>query len=43
MKSGQGFFTRTDEAIARERQRYDSLLQDGPKILSAELPPIYGE
>lgn len=40
MKSGQGFFTWTDEAIARERQRYDGLLQEGLKILAAELPPI---
>jgi 3-hydroxybutyryl-CoA dehydrogenase len=43
MKPGQGFFTWTEGAIARERQRYDSLLQDGLKILSAELPPINNE
>jgi hypothetical protein len=43
MKPGQGFFTWTEGAIARERQRDDSLLQDGLKILSAELPPINNE
>jgi hypothetical protein len=43
MKPGQGFFRWTEGAIARERQRDDSLLQDGLKILSAELSPINDE
>jgi 3-hydroxybutyryl-CoA dehydrogenase len=40
MKSGQGFFTWTPEAIAAERARYDNLLRAGLRLLGDELPRI---
>lgn len=40
MKTGEGFFKWTEDSIARERQRYDSLLMAGLKVLAAELPRI---
>ncbi|MDD5335852.1 MAG: 3-hydroxyacyl-CoA dehydrogenase NAD-binding domain-containing protein [Rhodoferax sp.] len=40
MKTGQGFFPWTAEAISAERQRYDALLRSGLRLLASELPPI---
>lgn len=40
MKTGQGFFTWTPEAIAAERLRYDTLLRQGLQLLAGELPAI---
>jgi 3-hydroxybutyryl-CoA dehydrogenase len=40
MKTGQGFFPWTPEAIAAERQRYDTLLRQGLQLLAGELPAI---
>ena len=40
MKSGQGFFPWTPEAIAAERKRYDDLLLAGLRLLASELPTI---
>jgi 3-hydroxybutyryl-CoA dehydrogenase len=40
MKTGQGFFTWTPEAIAAERERYDRLLLAGLRLLADELPPL---
>lgn len=40
MKTGEGFFQWTPEAIAAERKRYDDLLLAGLRLLSAELPQI---
>ncbi|OZI74528.1 3-hydroxyacyl-CoA dehydrogenase family protein [Bordetella genomosp. 12] len=40
MKAGAGFYTWTPEAIAAERQRYDTLLRAGLELLSNELPEI---
>jgi 3-hydroxybutyryl-CoA dehydrogenase len=40
MKTGEGFFPWTPESIAAERQRYDSLLMAGLRLLAAELPQI---
>ncbi len=40
MKTGQGFFAWTPEAIAAERARYDGLLRAGLKLLADELPPV---
>nr|WP_096671055.1 3-hydroxyacyl-CoA dehydrogenase NAD-binding domain-containing protein [Polaromonas sp. AET17H-212] len=40
MKTGEGFFPWTPEAIAAERKRYDDLLRAGLRLLKAELPQI---
>lgn len=40
MKTGEGFFKWTPQAIAAERKRYDDLLMAGLRLLSAELPKI---
>jgi 3-hydroxybutyryl-CoA dehydrogenase len=40
MKTGQGFFSWTPEAIAAERQRYDRLLLAGLELLADELPQL---
>lgn len=40
MKTGQGFFPWTPEAIAAERERYDRLLLAGLRLLADELPPL---
>ena len=40
MKTGGGFFDWPEERRLAERQRYDALLQQGLKLLAAELPPI---
>ncbi len=40
MKTGEGFFKWTPQAIAAERKRYDDLLMAGLRLLSAELPTI---
>ena len=40
MKTGEGFFTWTPEAIAAERQRYNELLLAGLALLADELPRI---
>lgn len=40
MKTGQGFFAWTPEAIAAERERYDRLLLAGLRLLADELPPL---
>lgn len=40
MKTGQGFFPWTPEAIAAERQRYDRLLLAGLQLLADELPRL---
>lgn len=40
MKTGEGFFRWTPEAIAAERNRYDSLLRAGLNLLADELPKI---
>lgn len=43
MKTGEGFFQWTPEAIAAERKRYDDLLMAGLRLLAAELPQIEGD
>jgi len=40
MKTGQGFFAWTPEAIAVERARYDALLRAGLRLLGDELPVV---
>jgi len=40
MKTGAGFFEWPEERRLAERQRYDSLLQQGLALLASELPPI---
>jgi len=40
MKSGQGFYPWTADAIKVERQRYDELLRGGLKLIQKELPEI---
>jgi 3-hydroxybutyryl-CoA dehydrogenase len=40
MKTGEGFFKWTPEAISAERRRYDELLMAGLRLLAAELPKI---
>jgi len=40
MKTGQGFYTWTPEAIAAERARYDRLLRAGLDLIADELPPV---
>ncbi|WP_089400993.1 3-hydroxyacyl-CoA dehydrogenase NAD-binding domain-containing protein [Noviherbaspirillum humi] len=42
MKTGEGFYTWTPEAIAAERARYNDKLLAGLKLLADELPPIDG-
>jgi len=36
MKSGRGFYTWTDESIAREKARYEKALAAAGRILDAE-------
>ncbi len=40
MKSGEGFYQWTPEAIAAERERYDRLLRAGLDLIAPELPKI---
>ena len=40
MKTGEGFFPWTTESIKAERERYDSLLREGLKLIQKELPEI---
>jgi 3-hydroxybutyryl-CoA dehydrogenase len=40
MKTGEGFFAWTPETIRAERERYDSILREGLKIIQKELPKI---
>ena len=40
MKTGEGFFEWTPETIRAERDRYDSILREGLKIIQKELPKI---
>ncbi|MCX5590380.1 3-hydroxyacyl-CoA dehydrogenase family protein [Alcaligenes endophyticus] len=40
LKTGQGFYTWTDEEVAQERKRYQSALLDGLNIIKADLPVI---
>ena len=40
MKSGEGFFKWTPEAIAAERERYQNMLLAGLSLLAQELPPV---
>jgi 3-hydroxybutyryl-CoA dehydrogenase len=40
MKTGEGFFSWTSESIKAERERYDSLLREGLKLIQKELPEI---
>ncbi|MDD0839047.1 3-hydroxyacyl-CoA dehydrogenase NAD-binding domain-containing protein [Curvibacter sp. HBC61] len=40
MKTGGGFYDWPEERRLAERQRYDTLLQQGLSLLAAELPPI---
>jgi 3-hydroxybutyryl-CoA dehydrogenase len=40
MKTGEGFFEWTPETIRVERDRYDSILREGLKIIQKELPKI---
>jgi 3-hydroxybutyryl-CoA dehydrogenase len=43
MKSGEGFYQWTPEAIAAERKRYDDMLMAGLRLLAPELPKIADE
>lgn len=43
MKTGGGFYDWTPEAIARERARYERLLQAGLALLEPELPKVSGD
>jgi 3-hydroxybutyryl-CoA dehydrogenase len=40
MKTGEGFFQWNPETIRAERDRYDSILRQGLKIIQKELPKI---
>jgi len=40
MKTGEGFFPWTSETIKAERERYESLLRAGLKLIQKELPEI---
>ncbi len=40
MKTGEGFFPWTAQTIKIERERYDSLLREGLKLIQKELPEI---
>lgn len=40
MKTGQGFYSWTPEAMQAERARYDRLLRQGLQLLADELPPL---
>jgi 3-hydroxybutyryl-CoA dehydrogenase len=40
MKTGQGFYPWTADAIKAERKRYDELLRGGLKLIQKELPEI---
>ena len=40
MKTGEGFYQWSQEAIAAERKRYDDLLRAGLKLIAGELPKI---
>lgn len=40
MKTGEGFYPWTSETIKVERERYDSLLRAGLKLIQKELPEI---
>ncbi|MFC3338208.1 3-hydroxyacyl-CoA dehydrogenase family protein [Paracandidimonas soli] len=40
MKTGEGFFQWTPEAIAAEKQRYQDMLLAGLSLLGSELPPV---
>jgi 3-hydroxybutyryl-CoA dehydrogenase len=40
MKTGEGFFRWTPEAIAAERERYETLLRAGLGLIAGELPKI---
>jgi 3-hydroxybutyryl-CoA dehydrogenase len=40
MKTGEGFFTWTSEAIKAERERYQDALRAGLKIIQKDLPEI---
>jgi 3-hydroxybutyryl-CoA dehydrogenase len=40
MKTGEGFYAWTPEAIAAERKRYDDLLRAGLGLIASELPKI---
>lgn len=43
MKTGGGFYDWTPEAIARERARYERLLQAGLALLEPELPKVQAD
>ena len=43
MKTGEGFYQWTPEAIAAERKRYDDMLMAGLRLLAPELPRIADE
>lgn len=40
MKTGEGFFKWTPEAITQEKQRYQKTLLAGLELLKSELPPV---
>jgi 3-hydroxybutyryl-CoA dehydrogenase len=40
MKTGEGFYSWTSESIKAERERYQTALREGLKIIQKELPKI---